>query len=243
MIFLRNRSMLFLKSHKTAGTSLEIALSRFAEADDVVTPIMKLDQQIRQQLGFPGPQNYQAVGAEVLLRHPIDLWRANRLRSKYWAHMPSASVKRAVGNDVWQSCERVTVIRNPFEKAISWFFWDQREFLKNKYPQKEIVSELFPSWINSNVSNFLADQNICRLDGLPAMTRYLKYEELSDELKSLELDSHLPGLQATFSSVRAKSGHRPTWATRERFLSDNRAVRKKIESIYDWEVNEFGYSL
>lgn len=247
VIYLKNRSMLFLKGRKTAGTSLEIALSKYAEAEDIITPIiMKLDEETREKLGYPGPQNYQASVAEILLRHPMRNLRAFRndnLRTKYWHHMPSAAVRNALGQEVWESCERLTIMRNPFEKIVSWFFWNQREFLKNKYSEKEIVTEFFPSWVDTKVSIFLDDRKIYLLDGLPAMTRYLKFETISDELKSLELESDFPGLQETFSSVKAKSGQRPKWATRDRFFSENHEVRKKIETIYDWEINEFGYSL
>lgn len=246
VMFLKNHQILVLKSHKTAGTSLEIALSQFAEPGDVITPIVEIDEQTRRRLGFPGPQNYQAVGSEVLLRNPIDLWRSynvNALRAKYWNHMSSASVRRAVGQKVWESCERVTIMRNPFEKIVSWFFWNQREVLTNRYSEKEIVSELFPSWVTNKVPTFLADQKIYRLNGLSAMTRYLRLEKIDDELRSLEKSFGFPGLHKTFSSIRAKSGHRPNWGTTERFFSENHATRKRIEEIYDWEISEFGYTL
>lgn len=230
MIYLKNKSMIFLKSHKTAGTSLEIALSRFAQAEDVVTPIVRADEKIRNELGFRGPQNYRVGVSEALRRHPLDIRRAlatDGIDCKYWRHMPSASVRRALGREVWDSCERITIMRNPFDKIVSWFFWNQREFLKNNHSEKEIVTDFFPSWFDSKTPTFLADRKIYLLNGLPAMTQYLKYETISDELQSLELDTGFPGLQETFASVRAKTGLRPKWATRQRFFSESLTMRKK----------------
>ncbi len=48
---------IFIKTRKTAGTSLEIALSKFCDSEDMITRIKPMDEKIRKELGFQGPIN------------------------------------------------------------------------------------------------------------------------------------------------------------------------------------------
>ncbi|WP_293150922.1 hypothetical protein [Okeania sp. SIO2C9] len=57
MIISYRYKFIFLKTKKTAGTSVEISLSRFCGDDDVITPISLEDEAIRKLLG-KRQQNY-----------------------------------------------------------------------------------------------------------------------------------------------------------------------------------------
>ena len=52
MILSHRYRYLFLKTNKTAGTSIEIALSKFCGPDDIITPISPEDEAIRRRLVF-----------------------------------------------------------------------------------------------------------------------------------------------------------------------------------------------
>ncbi len=57
MIISHKYKFIFLKTKKTAGTSIEISLSRYCGDKDIITPIMFEDEKIRADLG-KYPQNY-----------------------------------------------------------------------------------------------------------------------------------------------------------------------------------------
>ena len=60
MIYLADKKILFLKAKKVAGTSFEIALSRYStnpEAD-IITPIMVADELIRVRQSGRLPVNW-----------------------------------------------------------------------------------------------------------------------------------------------------------------------------------------
>lgn len=61
MIVLHGPKIIFLKSRKTAGSSIEIALSAIAKESDVIAPIDNGsgDDEERARLGYVGPQNYE----------------------------------------------------------------------------------------------------------------------------------------------------------------------------------------
>src|SRR5258706_13533067 len=93
MIISHVYKFIFIKTNKTAGTSIEIALSRFCGDDDVITPISQEDEAIRRSLGYRGPQNYMAPLSDYGLR---DYWRRLvrcRKKLRYHNKMSSRDVR------------------------------------------------------------------------------------------------------------------------------------------------------
>lgn len=58
MIFLRKPNLLFFKTHKTAATSVEIALSGNSTDADIITPLGLPDEVIRIRMGCRRPTNW-----------------------------------------------------------------------------------------------------------------------------------------------------------------------------------------
>lgn len=54
MIISHKYKFIFVRTRKTAGTSIEIGLSRFCEKEDVITPIDYEDEEIRKKMGYRG---------------------------------------------------------------------------------------------------------------------------------------------------------------------------------------------
>ena len=75
MIVSHKHKFIFIKTYKTASTSLEIALSQFVGERGVITTIDQWDEAIRAELGFRGPQNLEIP----LHRYTLRNW-AERLR-------------------------------------------------------------------------------------------------------------------------------------------------------------------
>ena len=60
MIVSHEHRFIFLKTKKTAGTSLELALSQLCGPDDVITPLAPTDEALRA--GGRGAQNWRLHG-------------------------------------------------------------------------------------------------------------------------------------------------------------------------------------
>lgn len=72
MIISHTHQFIFLKVYKTAGTSIEIALSKHCGPDGVIAPIVDEDEAIRKSLGYRGPQNYRVLFSRYGLREAFN---------------------------------------------------------------------------------------------------------------------------------------------------------------------------
>ncbi len=138
MIYLSKPNLLFLKPKKTAGTSVEIALSCNAGAGDIVTPIVPEDEAVRYQLGGQFPLNWAwnrrletdyASSFEAYLENGKikPRWfglRKGRLYSrsaaKFVNHIPPALILKRAGKTFLENSFVVTMCRHPYETVVSW---------------------------------------------------------------------------------------------------------------------------
>src|ERR1051326_1226986 len=130
MILSHRYRFIFIKTRKTAGTSIEIALSRFCGADDVITPISYEDEMMRAALGYRGPQNYEFGSDQRLL--PIGPATATNVDAagaevgrntwKFFNHIPARLIRERVGPSVWNAYFKFCFVRNPWDTIISNYY-------------------------------------------------------------------------------------------------------------------------
>ena len=96
MIVSHKYKFVFIKTYKTAGTSLEVCLSDVCGDCDVLTEI------------FP----------------PVSPHRPRNF-SGFYNHMPAAEAKKLLGDEIWKSYFKFCVERNPWDKVLS-FYWMER---------------------------------------------------------------------------------------------------------------------
>lgn len=203
---------IFLKTRKTAGTSLEIALSTVCGPDDVIAPIMDADERLRSQAGGRGPQNHTAPP----------------LRFEARPHLPARRVRRLVGKRAWERYFTFAVERNPWDAVVSLYFWHFHD------PATRPAFEEFvalPRVANQAVRNAA----VYRIDGEVAVDRVLRYEELDAELRAVWGRLGLPGEPAL---PRAKSGTRPAGSYRDLYTP---ASRDRVGEVFADVVELLGY--
>jgi hypothetical protein len=105
LIISHSHRYIFIKSEKTAGTSVEAALSKHCTADDIVTPLgdfwFNRDER--------GEWVHSATNAEGFFQHD-----------------PAADIRRKVPPEVWNGYFKFSIARNPWDRVVSNFSWEAR---------------------------------------------------------------------------------------------------------------------
>jgi hypothetical protein len=192
LIVSHRHRFIFLKTEKTGSTSVEIALSRLCGDRDVITPLPPEDERTRQQLGGRGPQNC----AVPFDRYDGQDWlrlRQVRQPMTFYNHMPAAEVRRFVGEHVWADYFSFCFERNPWDRAISLYYWETKESAP-----RPSLREFLTASDPRRLSNFA----IYALDGQVAVDHLGRYESLDVELS--EISRHL-GLPTPLPLPRTKA--------------------------------------
>lgn len=105
MIVCHKYKFIYIKTKKTASTSLEIALSKFCNHDDMMTPLLRKDEMSRRSLT-------RGLGSRNAPRGTDP-------------HTSARDAKRIVGDDIWNQYTKITSIRNTYDMMVSKFFWER----------------------------------------------------------------------------------------------------------------------
>ncbi len=197
MIVSHKHRFIFLKTHKTAGTSVEIALSRYCGRRDILTPISPEDEQLRSELGL-APQNHTFGLADYSLRDWGRLLLKRRPRSglKFHNHMPARAVRRLLGARTWDRYFKFCFERNPWDKVISQFWFDNQG-----RPDFDDFVRHGELW---------SDFDLYTIDGSVAVDYLGRYENLDEELRALcvrldiPFDGWLPRAKGGFRKDRRR---------------------------------------
>lgn len=225
MIVNHRYKFIFFKTRKTASTSIEIALSKFCGENDIITPIAWEDECLRKELGFPSPQNYKIP---LKCYKPIDWARfiGKGLWKYYKSHATAGLVRNYLPDDMWNGYFKFCFERNPFDKAISRYYWSTRD------PRPAISEYLcaVPTWLLSNWSVYTINDNI-------AVDFVGHYEKLEEDMEFIR--SRL-GLPSKINLPKAKTTYRKNRDHYSRLLTQE--ARNRIEIVCAKEIRYFGYS-
>lgn len=152
MIISHQYRFIFVKTHKTAGSSMEMALAPLCGSDDVVTP---MESNWNTDL----PRNFhadnwlgRAYASSRMLRKCLDR-HSPLLGAWYYEHMPANRVRQLVGERIWNAYHKFCFERNPWAKVVSYYNWKMhgqgrtlpvfREYVLNKTHRLPMDARLY----------------------------------------------------------------------------------------------------
>lgn len=221
MIICHSRKFIFVKTKKTAGTTVEIALSRACGEGDVVTDLAER----REDRFSDEPANELARKDWV-----FDIDKGNKSAPfRFREHSNIAHPFMMFGDRV-ADYRIITVERNPWEKTISQFFY----LRKNRFGE----GASFSSFVQDG--EFVTDFALYGFRGVPLYDYCIRQEHLAEDLEFVRQQLNLPE-NVAIGDMRTKSTERPKDETRRRDMYDD-VTRGLVECAFLPEIRQSGYA-
>lgn len=230
MIISHKYKFIFIKTRKTAGSSIQIYLSHHCGRDDIVTRIDRPEQpyDARNYRGLynPVPEMMEKKSFGKALR---TLGRFLTL-TKYQSHIKAREVKERVPREIWDGYYKFTVDRNPWDKVLSHYHFVRQRY--GKYDRDISFDEyLDVAELPYNYTKYTD------LEGNLMVDRVLRYEELNKELGEVfgELGVPFEGSLGATEKSHYRKDRRPY---QEVYTPEQRA---KVEKLFHREIELLGY--
>lgn len=109
----------------------------------------------------------------------------HREMPKWWNHMPASQIKSLIGDDIWNQYFKFCVIRNPYDRVVSFFFWEMRQDGKPDWElftlPKSQLQERFENWlVNAQIPD---DRDKYMINGTICMDDFIRYEDLPSDIR------------------------------------------------------------
>ena len=205
MIISHKHKFIFIKSFKTAGTSIEAELSNYCSGSDIVTPM----NDFRHNRDENGKFIHKSMNADDFVK--LDLPNLQ--------HADALTIKNQVSPEVWNEYYKFSITRNPWDRAVSYFFWENRNNPALK-PQKKIYHYLGVSFnendqlrrlFSTYIKNAAWPNNDCfyTLDDELCTDFVIRYEKLSEDYSKVCNKLGLPAntLPRLKGGIRKKNFH------------------------------------
>lgn len=217
MLISHRARFIYLKTKKTAGTSIEIALEPWCWPEG----------------GYPGDRHAtpEAVGPAGIVGT-----RMMGQRRTWYNHMPASEIRDLVPG-AWESYLRFCAIRNPYDKVVSLFWWELDPARRLQLAQADFheVMDAFTDF--TGTSDLGIDRDKYQLDGAICVHRFIRYESLARDFR--ETCDQLGIVTPRLGTFKQEARLRP-----EPFAAYfGRQAAQAVAGAYAFEIDHFGYRL
>jgi len=148
--------------------------------------------------------------------------------------MPATIIREQIGQKIWDKYFKFCVVRNPYEKLLSGFFYFTND---NDYESEKDLIDDFQIWIQKETA--LIDRDKYMIDGKTCMDFFIRYENLHEGLEHVCNILDIPFEPARLPVLKA--GYRNNEISLKKLFNEE-AIRF-VESVYKFELEYFNYRL
>ncbi len=236
-VILHNEKLIFVKGSKVAGSSFELALSKYVSPDDVVTPLNKDEELLRRNFKFKSSQNYMYSSSDLLkINKKMFLNKIifGKKYEKFRTHDPAERLFNLLPHPLWNSYKKLAIVRNPYTFTTSAYFWANRT---NKFNNIE-------EFLKSRLDVLDRFNKFYFINGKDVIDIYLKFEDINNEIKKLEnLYPSLRGLSEVFSNLKLKKGIKPENLNEINYLKQYPNTINLINTKMEYFFTKFNYEM
>lgn len=226
MIISHKYRFIFIKTRKTAGTSIEVYLSSLCGSEDILTPIYPSEaghtaRNYKKRWNIASEWQDATWGQR--LRLLSDWLKARPFRN----HSTAQSVRARIDPAIWNEYTTFCVERNPWDKTMSHYYMCK----SRSNPPADLDEYLARDQFCLNYPSY------CDENGDVIVDHVLKYENLESELAELFGRLGVPFEQGLKVSAKGKI------RKDKRHYSDvlNDSQRDKIATAFSKEIELLGY--
>ena len=218
MLLTHRHAFIYLKTIKTAGTSVEIYFERACLPEDHGYEELHFRNALVTEAGVIGQRGGVAT----------DEW---------YNHMPASMVRDKVG-PIWDRYLKFCCVRDPYDKVVSAFWMQigdaEREALITAPFSK--VQERFEAWVA--ISDLGRDRYIYTIDGQPVVDDVIRYETLTEDLRRICERTGVPYEPWRLGRYKGEYRQRPEPAEAY-YGAESLAI---VGEAYDREFEWFSYN-
>ena len=214
MLISHSKKFIYIKTIKTAGSSVELALQHHC---------LPAGTEIK------GPTDYVDTDAGI-----VGARGGASIQGQLWHnHMPARKIRNQVPQDVWDGYCKICNIRNPWDKTVSFF---HMMFPDIKTEDPDTITTRFRSWI-AEADELGTDTHIYFIDDLPVADEYIRYDTLTADLERIttRLDLEIGVLPQAKSNMRGRNKipYQTYYDT---------AGRQRVAETYALEIEHFNWT-
>ncbi len=217
MLISHSRKFIYLKTRKSGGTSVEIYFEPWC-----IPPEQKPAGDEREAQST----EWGVVGSRGTVDDPV-----------WFNHMPATRIRELIGEERWRDYFKFCVVRNPFDRVVSLFWFNPSPVLKLlKEADFDEVKRIFTEWIRQ--AALPNDRSIYTIAGDLAVDDVIEYDRLHTDLervcKRLGIPWEVTRLARYKSDYRVRREH-----FSEYYCPETEAL---VRHQFAWEIDHFGYS-
>lgn len=221
MLLSHTHKLIFLKTRKSASTSVEMLLEPFCRNDggDVL-------ERTAQRVCDAG-----IVGSRRDLSCADDIW---------WNHMSAQDVRDNLPGDIWDCYLKIATVRNPFCAVHSLYNYHTKRSTPHGFIALMLYKLRFRVWVHRRLrKEWFGDEHIVSINGQLVIDRFVHFEHLSEDLDVLIADLDLQ-VDAT-TLPRTKISKQAGIAYDMTDLYDTHTA-DIVRARYNWAFDGLGYS-
>ena len=214
---------IFLKTSKTAGTSVEMALEHACAPDGHVA-VEKTPTRMSK---------YGIIGSRIW---PHEMPPEPAAEPGMWVnHKTAKDIKTDLGAERFDRYIKITTVRNPFDRCVSAFHWlyPQQAHENNSFAQ---IRQSFQEFILAQ--KWKTDRNTVFIDDEFIIDRAVRFEHLRSDLSSLAKDLRVAVYINALPHTKSTHLSRKDYAVADYY--DEKTI-KVVRNRSRWMIDHFNY--